>query len=140
MARRHDLPSFVSFKENALRLRALNKHWKLYRGEDGWFASGRLGQVWEYGVGKLGFSVTSGRMITKMIAAGYTPTQRGDREANFSCAWTAENIHKLKSLLRIRLRRLPAAIPPLFTARNLPSNESRKVPLPDRQGAGQILP
>jgi len=37
--------------------------------EDGWFASGRFGQVWEYGVGKLGFTVTSGRMISKMIAA-----------------------------------------------------------------------
>jgi hypothetical protein len=53
-------------------------------------------------VGKLGFTVTSGRMISKMIAAGYTPTQRGDGEATFSCAWTAENIHKLKSLLRIQ--------------------------------------
>jgi len=51
-------------------------HWKLYHGQDGWFASGRPGQVWEYGVGKLGFTVTSGRMISKMIAAGYTPTQR----------------------------------------------------------------
>jgi hypothetical protein len=114
------LPSFASFKENAPRLKALNKHWKLYHGGDGWFTSGRLGQVWEYGVGKLGFTVTSGRMITKMIAAGYPPTQRGDREANFSCAWTAENIRKLENRLRIRLRRIPAAVSQLFAAQNLP--------------------
>ena len=120
MGRRHDLPSMASSKENAPRLKALNKHWKLYHGEDGWFASGRLGQVWEFGIGKLGFTVTSGRMISKMIAAGYTPTQRGDREANFSCAWTAENIQRLENLLHIRLRRVPAAIPQLFAARNLP--------------------
>jgi hypothetical protein len=140
MGRRHDLPSLASFKENAPRLKALNKHWKLYHGEDGRFASGRLGQVWEYGVGKVGFTVTSGRMISKMIAAGYTPTQRGDGEANFSCAWTAENIHKLESLLRIRLRRVAAAIPRLFAARNLPSNEPPKVPVAGRQKTGQISP
>jgi hypothetical protein len=138
MGRRHDLPSFACFKENAPRLKALNKHWKLYHGKDGWFASGRLGQVWEYGVGKLGFTVTSSRMIRRMIAVGHTLTQRGDREANFSCAWTAENIHKLESLLRIRLRRLPAAIPPQFAARKLSLEKPRKVELADRQGASQI--
>ena len=41
IGRRHDLPSLASFKENAPRLKALNKHWKLYHGEDGWFAVNR---------------------------------------------------------------------------------------------------
>jgi putative DNA primase/helicase len=45
-------------------------------------------------------------MISKMIAAGYTPTQRGDREANFSCAWTAENIQRLDGDLEAWERRL----------------------------------
>ena len=67
LGRRYDLPSLASFRENAPRLKALNKHWKLYHGEDGWFASGRLGQVCEYGVGKLGFTVTSSRMINKVL-------------------------------------------------------------------------
>jgi hypothetical protein len=73
MGRRHDLPSFAYFKGNAPKLRTLTKHWKIYHGEDGWVASGRLGQVWEFGVGKLGFTVTSGQMINKMIAAVIPP-------------------------------------------------------------------
>ena len=66
-------------------------------------------------------------MINKMIAAGYTLTQRGDGEANFSCTWTAENIQTLENLLRIRLRRIPAAAPRVFSARTLPLEKPQKV-------------
>jgi hypothetical protein len=37
--------------------RQLPKSLKLFRGEDSWFAGGRQGQLWEYGTGKLGFTV-----------------------------------------------------------------------------------
>ena len=44
-------------------------------------------------------------MITIAIAAGFVPTQRGDDEANFSCEWTDENLAKLASMLKLRIRR-----------------------------------
>ena len=37
--------------------RQLPKSLKLFRGEDSWFVGGRQGQLWEYGMGKLGFTV-----------------------------------------------------------------------------------
>lgn len=100
-----DLGSFALFPENADHLRSLNKRLKLFYGEDGWFARGRLGQVWEYGVGKLGFTVGTGIMIRKAIAAGFTPTQCGGGEANFSCLWTWEMVGKLVDLLKLGKRK-----------------------------------
>lgn len=69
-------------------------------------ASERIGQLWGYGKGKLGFTVASVRMIGFVIEAGFTPTQQGDTEAHFSCSWTDEMIPKLIKLLRLRIRRL----------------------------------
>ena len=60
IAKAADLGSFALFRENARLLRRLNKRLKLFRGEDGWFARARQGQVWEYGTGKLGFTVGTG--------------------------------------------------------------------------------
>ena len=84
--------------------RQLPKRLKLFRGEDGWFARGRQGQVWEYGTGKLGFTVKRPRMVAKAIKAGFVATQRGDQEANFSCPWTQETIERLIRPLRLRTR------------------------------------
>ena len=44
-------------------------------------------------------------MVGFVIEAGFTPTQRGDTEANFSCPWTDEMITKLIKLLRLKMRR-----------------------------------
>jgi hypothetical protein len=105
-----DLGSFVSWPENSDLLRKLNKRLKLFRGEDGWFASGAQGQLWEWGRGKLGFTVGTAQMISRAIETGFVPTQRGDGEANFSCPWTEENVAKLTKLLCLRIRR-PASVP-----------------------------
>ena len=105
IAKSADSSGLAAFKENKALLRALNKKLKLFRGEDGWFAKGKNGQVWEYGVGKLGFTVASTIMINNSILMGFKPTQRGDAEANFSCEWSNENITKLIRLLRLRIRR-----------------------------------
>lgn len=97
--------TFCGFAENADLLSRLNKRVKLFRGKDGWFAHGVGGQVWEYGVRKLGFTVTTAQKINIMIDAGFQPAQRGDDEANFVCEWTDENIGQLIRMLRLRVRR-----------------------------------
>ena len=56
-AKAADLGTFSEHRENSELLRKLNKRLKLFRGDDGWFARGRQGQLWEYGAGKLGFTV-----------------------------------------------------------------------------------
>ena len=103
-AKAADLGTFSEYRGNSELLRKLNKRLKLFRGEDGWFAKGRQGQLWEYGRGRLGFTVGTSRMISNALEAGFVPTQRGDQEANFSCAWTDETIERLIKLLRLRTR------------------------------------
>ena len=110
IAKAADLGTFALFRENADLLRALNKRLKLFRGEDGWFARGRQGQLWEWGRGKLGFTVGTAHMIGPAAEAGFVLAQRGDTEANFSCPWTEENINRLIKLLRLKIRR-PASVP-----------------------------
>ena len=105
IAKSANLSSFAAHKENAVQLFKLNKRLKIFRGEDGWFAKGRQGQLWEWGRNKLGFTVTTGHTITIAMDAGFVPTQRGDGEANFSCDWTDENIDKLIAMLKLRIRR-----------------------------------
>src|SRR5258708_3128461 len=109
-AKAADLGSFADWPENSDLLRKLNKRLKLFRGEDGWFARGSQGQLWEWGRGKLGFTVGNGYMISRAIEEGFVPTQRGDGEANFSCLWSDENVGKLTKLLHLRIRR-PASVP-----------------------------
>jgi hypothetical protein len=138
-AKAADLGTFSGCRENSELLRKLNKRLKLFRGEDGWFATGRLGQVWEYGTGKLGSTVGTGVMISKAIEAGFTPTQRGDGEANFSCDWTDESVERLIRLLKLRIRRGPPAN--AFKSERGPEHRNGKisgeserigVPTPDR--------
>jgi hypothetical protein len=109
IAKAADLGTFSEYPENSELLRKLNKRLKLFRGEDGWFATGRQGQVWEYGKGKLGCTVGTGQMKTVAIEAGFVPTQRGDGEANFSCDWNDETIERLIGLLKLRIRGGPPA-------------------------------
>jgi hypothetical protein len=100
-----NLSGFADYEENGVPLFKLNKRLKIFRGEDGWFASGRHGQLWEWGKRKLGFTVTTRNMITIAMNTGFVPTQCGDDEANFSCEWTNENLEKLARLLKLRIRR-----------------------------------
>ena len=100
-----NLSGFTEYKENGFLLFKLNKRLKIFRGEDGWFARGKQGQLWEWGRGKLGFTVTTANTITIAIDAGFIPTQRGDDEAKFSCDWTDANVEKLLSMLRLQIRR-----------------------------------
>ena len=103
-AKAADLGTFSEHRENSELLRKLNKRLKLFRGGDGWFAAGRNGQVWEWGRGKLGFTVKTPRMVANAIESGFVATQRGDQEANFCCDWTDETIERLIKLLRLRTR------------------------------------
>jgi hypothetical protein len=100
-----NLMAFADRKENGFLLFKLNKRLKIFRGEDGWFAKGRQGQLWEWGKRKLGVTVTTANMITIARAAGFKTTQCGQDEANFSCDWTDANLEKLASMLRLRIRR-----------------------------------
>jgi hypothetical protein len=128
--RKPDLLGFAAFPENAERLTALNKRLKLYRGEDGWFASGRSGQLWEYGVGKLGFTVGSALSINRMIAAGFKIAQHGDEEANFSCEWSEDCLERLIKLLRLKKRSGGYANP--FQLMQ-PMTREGKIPAPKRE-------
>jgi hypothetical protein len=69
-----NLSGFADYKENAVALFKLNKRLKIFRGEDGWFASGRHGQLWEWGKGKLGFTVATANMIGIAMNLGFIPT------------------------------------------------------------------
>ena len=105
IAKAANLIAFADYQENRFLLFKLNKRLKIFRGEDGWFAKGRQGQLWEWGKHKLGFTVTTANMITIAIDAGFVPTQRGQDEASFSCDWTDENLEKLAAMLKLRIRR-----------------------------------
>jgi hypothetical protein len=78
-----DLGTLSEYRDNSDLLRRLNKRLKLFNGEDGWFAKGPNGQIWEYGVGKLGFTVGTGVMINKAVDAGFVPTSAGRRSELF---------------------------------------------------------
>jgi hypothetical protein len=106
IAKSANLSGFADYpKENGFALFKLNKRLKIFRGEDGWFASGRHGQLWEWGKGKLGFTMGTANMIGIAINLGLVPTQRGQNEANFSCDWTDSNLEKLIRMLKLRIRR-----------------------------------
>jgi len=102
-----DAASFASYPGNGRKIRELNKKVRLFRGADGWFADGGRGQLWEWGRGTLGVTTGHKKAFDSMIAAGLVPTQSGDAEANFSCAWTDENEKLLIRLLKLRPRRNP---------------------------------
>ena len=50
IAKSANLIAFADYKENGFALFKLNKRLKIFRGEDGWFAKGRQGQL--VGMGK----------------------------------------------------------------------------------------
>ena len=64
-------------------------------------------------------------MISKALEAGFVPNQRGDGEANFSCAWTDESVERLVRLLKLRIRGGPPAN--AFDSGRGPEHRNRKI-------------
>ncbi len=99
--------------ENRELLLDLVKAYRLRRHSDGWFVDGarHRSQLWEYGIGKLGLTVTGSQFIRKcrdneqwLVAKSV-----GDQEANFYCAWTPENLARLTKLAGLQRRKPPIA-------------------------------
>ncbi len=95
--------------ENREKLMALAKSHRLRRHEDGWFVDGRghRSQIWEFGIGLLGLTVTGSQFIRKcrdneqwLVAKSV-----GDQEANFYCLWNDENLTRLGALTGLQRRR-----------------------------------
>lgn len=101
--------TLADFPENLPRLLLLARNYRLRRHEDGWFVDGKAhrSQIWEYGIGKLGLTVTGSRFIIKcrLEAAWLTPKAVGDQEANFYCDWTDENLASLTRLAGLQRRK-----------------------------------
>src|SRR5947209_4477273 len=78
----------VYWAQNQEKFVALAKNYRLRSHSDGWFVDGRAhrSQIWEFGVGKLGLTVTGSQFIRKCREAGdwLKPHSIGDQEANFS--------------------------------------------------------
>lgn len=73
-----------------------------------WIIPGSKGNVWEYGVEMLGFSVNSGVMQERMRRETKDfaqMTQNGDGEANFKFLYSPENMLKVAGMLKLRIRR-----------------------------------
>lgn len=97
--------------ENRSRLLELARNYRLRGHEDSWFVDGKAhrSQIWEFGAGKLGLTVTGSRFIIKCCAeaAWLTAKAIGEQEANFSCDWTPENLENLTKLVGLQRRKKP---------------------------------
>lgn len=95
--------------ENLSLWRTLVTDFRVRRHSDGWFVDGRAhrSQIWEYGVAKLGLTVTGSQFIRKCRDAEQwlIPKAVGDQEASFYCAWTPENLARLTSLAGLQRRK-----------------------------------
>ncbi len=89
---------------------ALAKRFRVRRHSDGWFVDGRghKSQIWEYGVSKLGLTVTGPKFVAKAYRIGgwLKPKAIGDDEANFWCDWTDENLAHLTALTGLQKRKV----------------------------------
>jgi hypothetical protein len=75
---------------------------------DGWVVPGSRGQAWEYGPGKLGFTVIGAKAVggaVRKLGDIARITQHGDDEANFVVDWTPENLRRIGRQLRLYRRR-----------------------------------
>lgn len=94
----------TSAREATAKYRAedIDGEWRL-------IGKGNKTQVFEYGPGWLGVSVSGNKRIRKFEAAAATGlairTQRGDEEANYRVQWTAGALALLASILPLCRRR-----------------------------------
>jgi hypothetical protein len=95
--------------ENRERFLALAKMYRLRSHQDSWFVDGarHRSQIWEFGVAKLGLTVTGSQFIRKCRSEAdwLTAKSIGDQEANFYCAWTDENLANLEALAGLQKRK-----------------------------------
>ena len=96
--------------ENRERLLELAKNYRLRGHTDGWFVDGKghRSQIWEFGVAKLGLTVTGSQFIRKCRSESSWLVAKavGDQEANFHCAWTDENLARLRTLVGLQRRKV----------------------------------
>ncbi len=101
----------ADFRENRERLVELARNYRLRAHSDGWFVDGRghKSQIWEFGIGKLGLTVTGPKFVNKCLTIGdwLNPKSIGGREANFWCCWTPENLARLEKLVGLQIRKKP---------------------------------
>jgi hypothetical protein len=94
--------------ENRERFLALASRYLIRRHRDGWFVNGARGrsQIWEFGVEKLGLTVTGRRFVRKCqhCRDWLVAKSIGDDEANFWCFWTEDNLSRLVALARLQKR------------------------------------
>ena len=100
--------NLVEYPANAAKLDALMLTHQVRRSIDGWFVDGTRGQLWEFGDGRVGFTIDGKRnlkRVRQLSADWATVTQHGDDEMNLRCDWTTENLQHLTRLLRLRRRK-----------------------------------
>jgi len=98
--------------ENAARFVALNKRYRVRGHSDGWFVDGarHRTQIWEYGIGRLGLTVTGPKMVARCLRLDWLKRRGiGDEEANFNCPWDDEHLERLEKLLTLQRRRSSVA-------------------------------
>jgi len=112
--RRHNVITgelLCDFPENRERLLGLASNYRLRAHSDGWFVDGKghRSQIWEFGIAKLGLTVIGPKFVRKCLAQSrwLTPKSVGDREANFFCAWSDDNLANLQALTGLQQRRRP---------------------------------
>ena len=92
---------------------SLSKRFRVRRHLDGWFVDGKghRSQIWEYGVSKLGLTITGSQFIRKCRESGdwLKPKAIGDQEANFWCVWSDGNLARLEALIGLQKRKSPSA-------------------------------
>jgi len=98
--------------ENAERFSALNRRYRIRGHFDGWFVDGvgHCTQIWEYGIGRLGLTVTGPKLVARCLRLDWLKRRGiGDREANFNCPWDDEHLEKLEKLVKLQKRRSSVA-------------------------------
>jgi hypothetical protein len=96
---------------NRSKFIALNQSFRVRRHSDGWFVDGsrHKSQIWEYGNGLLGLTVTGIPLLrrSKSASSWLIAKQIGHDEGNFYCLWNDENLARLTKLAGIQRRRKP---------------------------------
>jgi hypothetical protein len=73
---------------------------------DRFLAFSRRFRVRRHEGGRLGLTVVGSRMVKKCCSIAWlTPVAIGDDEANFLCTWDDEHLDRLKSLVKLQVRR-----------------------------------
>jgi hypothetical protein len=101
---------FGVLPENRERFLDLSKRFRVRSHSDGWFVDGRghRSQIWEYGIAKLGVTVTGVITVGKLYRIGDWLHRKsiGDAEANFWFDWSDANLERLDALIHLQKRKI----------------------------------